>query len=292
MSDQEHEAKKTTFFSKNPIVCPVCETSFYKEDLLSGGGRLIAGELTEELHRTYEPSKKYGELYPLVYAVLVCPSCLYAVYQQDFLEIKEDFIERVKDQTEKRVESARLAFQDLDFTSYRGLKEGAASYFLAIMCYDLLDRHYSPTLKRALSAIRAAWLLDSLHHKHFSENYDYLSRLFYRKARFFYMQAIEMAQNGQEPLEKGVNFGPDLDKNFGFDGLLYVAGLLEYKYGPKKDMEKRIKSLENAKRIVSKLFGTGKASKSKPSAILDKARELYEEMNKEIKQLQEQGGQG
>ncbi|UCF97147.1 MAG: DUF2225 domain-containing protein [Spirochaetaceae bacterium] len=288
MSDQDQEAKRTTFFSKNPIVCPVCETSFYKEDLLSGGGRLIAGELTEELHRTYEPSKKYGELFPLVYAVLVCPSCFYAVYPQDFLEIKEEFIEALRGQTDRRVESVSLVFKDLDFTSYRGLKEGAASYFLAMMCYDHLDRHYSPTLKRALSALRAAWLLDSLHRKDFSENYDYLSRLFYRKARFFYMQAIEMAQNGQEPLEVNVNFGPDLDKNYGYDGLLYVAGLLEYKYGPRKNTEKRIKSLENAKRIVSKLFGTGKASKSKPSAILDKARELYDEMNKEIKQLQGQ----
>ena len=289
MSDQDQEAKKTTFFSKNPIVCPVCETSFYKEDLLSGGGRLIAGELTEELHRTYEPSKKYGELYPLVYAVLVCPSCLYAAYQQDFLEIKEEHIEALSEQTDKRVESVSLVFKDLNFTSYRGLKEGAASYYLAMMCYDALVRHYSPTLKRALSALRAAWLLDSLHRKAFNENYDYLSRLFYRKARFFYLQAIEMAQNGQEPLEANVNFGPDLDKNYGYDGLLYVAGLLEYKYGPRKHPEKRIKSLENAKRIVSKLFGTGKASKSKPSAILDKARELYEEMNKEIKQLQGQG---
>lgn len=282
-------SEKTTFFSKNPLVCPVCETSFYKEDLLSGGGRLIAGELTEELHRTYEPSKKYGELYPLVFAVLVCPSCLYAAYPQDFLEIKEELIEALREQTDKRVQSVSLVFKDLDFTNYRGLKEGAASYNLAMMCYDLLDRHCSPTLKRALSALRAAWLLDSLHRKAFSENYDYVSRLFYRKARFFYMQAIEMAQNGQEPLEANVNFGPDLDKNYGYDGLLYIAGLLEYKYGPRKYAEKRIKSLENAKRIVSKLFGTGKASKSKPSAILDKARELYEEMNKEIKQLQAQG---
>jgi len=282
-------SEKTTFFSKNPIVCPVCETSFYKEDLLSGGGRLIAGELTEELRRTYEPSKKFGELHPLVYAVLVCPSCLYAAYPQDFLEIKEEFVEALREQTDKRVQSVSLVFKDLDFTNYRGLKEGAASYYLATMCYDLLDKHYSPTLKRALSALRAAWLSDSLHRKTFSENYDYLSRLFYRKARFFYMQAIEMAQNGQEPLEAKVNFGPDLDKNYGYDGLLYVAGLLEYKYGPRKHSEKRIKSLENAKRIVSKLFGTGKASKSKPSAILDKARELYEEMNKEIKHLQGQG---
>jgi uncharacterized protein (DUF2225 family) len=278
-------SEKTTFFSKNPILCPVCETSFFREDLLSGGGRLIAGELTEELHRTYEPSKKYGELHPLVYAVLVCPSCLYAAYPQDFLEVKEEAIEALREQTDRRLQSASLVFKDLDFTNYRELKEGAASYYLAMMCYDSLDRHHSPTLKRALSALRAAWLLDSLHRKVFNQNYDYLSRLFYRKARFFYLQAIERAQNGQEPLEANVNFGPDLDKNYGYDGLLYVAGLLEFKYGPRKNAKKRIKSLENAKRIVSKLFGTGKASKSKPSAILDKARELYEEMNKEIKQL-------
>jgi uncharacterized protein (DUF2225 family) len=220
---------------------------------------------------------------------MVCPSCYYAAYPQDFLEIKEETIEALREQTDRRVQSVSLVFKDLDFTNYRGLKEGAASYYLAMMCYDFLDRHYSPTLKRALSALRAAWLLDSLHRKAFSENYDYLSRLFYRKARFFYMQAIDRAQTGQEPLEAHVNFGPDLDKNYGYDGLLYVAGLLEYKYGPRKDSEKRIKSLENAKRIVSKLFGTGKASKSKPSAILDKARELYDEMNKEIKQLQGQG---
>jgi uncharacterized protein (DUF2225 family) len=289
MSEEDRDTRKTTFFSKNPISCPVCDTSFYREDLLSGGGRLIAGELTEELHRTYEPSKKYGELYPLVYAVLVCPSCFYAAYPQDFHEVKGEFIERLKEETDKRVQSASLVFKDLDFTNYRGLKEGAASYFLAMMCYDLLDRHYSPTFKRALSALRAAWLLDALHRKAFGENYDYLSRLFYRKARFFYIQSVEMAQNGQEPLEAKVNFGPDLDKNYGYDGLLYITGLLEYRYGPRQNNEKRVKSLESAKRIVSKLFGTGKASKSKPSAILDKARELYDEMNKEIRQLQEQG---
>jgi len=202
MSDEDRDTKKTTFFSKNPIRCPVCDTSFYKEDLLSGGGRLIAGELTEELHRTFEPSKKYGELYPLVYAVLVCPSCYYATYPQDFHEVKGEFIERLKEETDKRVQSVSLVFKDLDFTNYRGLKEGAASYFLAMMCYDLLDRHYSPTFKRALSALRAAWLLDALHRKAFGENYDYLSRLFYRKARFFYVQSVEMAQNGESDAEK------------------------------------------------------------------------------------------
>jgi uncharacterized protein len=42
----EDKAKRITYFLKDPIECPVCETSFYKEELLSGSGRLIAGNLT------------------------------------------------------------------------------------------------------------------------------------------------------------------------------------------------------------------------------------------------------
>ncbi|MBN1834654.1 MAG: DUF2225 domain-containing protein [Spirochaetales bacterium] len=285
----DEAARRTTYFSKSPLSCPVCETTFYREDLLSGGGRLIAGELTDELHRTYEPSKRFGEVHPLVYAVQVCPSCLYAAYPQDFEEIKPESIPPLTAATEERAAGVRLMFRDLDFKEYRGLKEGAAAYFLAMLCYEHFDRHHAPTFKQGLSALRAAWLLQALHRKHRGENYDYLSRLFYRKACFLYSRAVDLAQNGQEPLEGNVNLGPDLDKNYGYEGLLYLSGLLEYKYGPRQDRGRRIRSLERAKRTVSKLFGTGKASRSKPSAILDKAREVYDEMNREIKDLQEQG---
>ena len=40
---------------------------------------------------------------------------------------------------------------------------------------------------------------------------------------------------------------------------------------------------------MAKLFGTGKVSKSRPSAILDKSRELYDQMTQEIKKLQGEG---
>jgi uncharacterized protein (DUF2225 family) len=282
-------APKLTFFSKMQTVCPVCEAGFFREELLSGGGRLIAGELTEELHRTYEPSKRFGEVQPLVYAVTVCPSCYYAVYPQDFAAVEEEAVAKLQERTEKRKEQAGLLFADLNFSEYRRLEEGTASYFLAIACYEQFGKHFSPTMKRGLSALRGAWLLDALHHKHFGENYDYLAGLFYRKARFFYMHAVELAQNGREPLDSSVHLGPDLDKNYGFEGFLYITGLLEFRYGPRKDRERRIHSLENARRIVAKLFGTGKASKSRPSAILDKSRELYDQMTQEIKKLQGEG---
>jgi uncharacterized protein (DUF2225 family) len=282
-------AGRTTYFSKSPLRCPACETIFYREDLFSGGGRLIAGELTDELHRNYEPSKRFGELHPLIYTVLVCPSCLFAAWPQDFEQLKQEDIPAVKLENDRRAQSASLMFKDLDFKEYRSLKEGIASYFLAMMSYEHFDRHHSPTFKQGLCALRAAWLLRTLHRKHSGQNYDYLARLFYRKASFLYSQVVELAQSGQEPLESKINFGPDLDKNYGYEGLLYLSGLLEFKYGSRRDVTRRVKSLERAKRTVSKLFGTGKASRSKPSAILEKAKQVYDEMNREIKELQRQG---
>lgn len=284
MSDMQ--SVKVTFFSKNPIECPLCSTKFYKEDLLSGRGRLIAGDLSDELRRFYEPSQKYGELLPLIYPVMVCPSCYYAAYAADFKEVSNDALRELKEDTDQRIESISIIFKELDFTTFRELPEGAASFFLAIRCYNYFESGFYPTFKRGLSSLRAAWLFDELHGKYSGENYDYLRDLFYRKAHFFYLLALERSQDGQEVLESGLNYGPDLDNNYSYDGLLYITGLLEYKYGPRSDPEKRTRALENGKRIVSRLFGTGKTSKSKPSAILEKAKDLYELMNKELKEQQ------
>ena len=60
-SDKE---RKVTFISKEPVICPVCETPFNREELFSG--RVNAGDLTDELHRTYLPTHNYGEVHPLL----------------------------------------------------------------------------------------------------------------------------------------------------------------------------------------------------------------------------------
>jgi uncharacterized protein (DUF2225 family) len=166
------------------------------------------------------------------------------------------------------------------------LKEGAASYYLAISCYEFFPHKYSPTIKRGIAALRAAWIFNDLHRKYPNENYDYLARIFFYKAQFFYSLAVEYEQDGTESLAEVPHLGPDLDKNYAHDGVFYLSGLLEFKYGDKSDVEMRKKRLEFAKRAVARLFGMGKASKSKPSALLDNARELYEQMSSESGDLQ------
>ena len=271
-----------TFFSKTPIACPVCDTSFYREELRTGRGRLNAGELTRELRRTYLPSQKYGEVYPLIYPVTVCPACYYATLHSDFLTIPPETLSKVRAEEQRRIDDARLLFESLDFTAPRGLAEGCASYYLATAAYEHFPREFSPTFKRGLCCLRAGWVCNDLHRKRPDDNYDYLSRVFYRKARYFYAYAVSLEQNGKETLTGAPNLGPDLDKNYGYDGMLYLSGLLEYQYGPKKNPEKRRTALERAKRTVARIFGMGKASKDKPAAILDNAREVYEEITREL----------
>jgi uncharacterized protein len=285
-SDKE---KKVTYTSKEPIACPVCEAAFNREELFSG--RVNAGDLTDELHRTYIPTHNYGEVYPLVFELTVCPSCWYSAYKPDFLAISPKQAEALKDDTAARVEAAQRIFSDADFNTPRGLVEGAASYYLAMLCYEKLSKEFSPVIKQGLSALRAAWLCGYLDIKKPGENFAYAARVFYGKARFLYRLAVELEQKGKEQLTTVKWLGPDTDKNYGFEGVLYLSAILELKYGPKEDEAKRLEVLDGCKRTIAKMFGMGRKSKSKPGPLVDKVRDLYDQLKKELHQEDEEDGE-
>jgi uncharacterized protein len=277
---ESEKEKKVTFISKEPIVCPVCESSFNREELFSG--RVNAGDLTDELHRTYIPMLNYGEVYPLVYELTVCPACWYAAFKPDFLGIPSKIAAALKDSTAARVEAAQRVFAGADYNSPRGLIEGAASYYLAMLCYEHLPKEYSPSIKQGLSALRAAWLCKYLDQKHPGENFAYAGRVLYGKARFLYRLAVELEQKGKEQLTTVKWLGPDTDKNYGFEGVLYLSAILELKYGPKEDEAKRLETLDACKRTIAKMFGMGRKSKSKPGPLVDKVRDLYDQLKMEL----------
>ncbi len=276
-----------TFFAKEQIICPVCEAHFKREELKSGGGRLIAGNLTDELHRLYEPSARYGEIFPLVYSITVCPKCHYAALQQDFSVLDKDSLKGISEKMKERYTSVARICGQFDFTNNRRLAEGAASYYLAMLCYENVSSKFSPTIKRGLCALRAAWLFTDMDKKFPGENYDYVASLFYRKALFFYRRAVELETAGKEIVSNLRFFGPDLDKNYGFDGVLYIVALLEYKYGSKSDPEKRKELLATQRRSLAKMFGLGKSSKNKPGPLLEHARDLYNSIVAELGEEEE-----
>jgi uncharacterized protein (DUF2225 family) len=181
-----------------------------------------------------------------------------------------------------RKEEAAMVFPPADFSRPRGLAEGAASHFLAVKCYDYFPKEFSPTIKQGISALRAGWLLDDLHKLYPDQNFDWAAVLFKKKAQFFYTRAMAMELSREEPLSGIKNFGPDTDKNYGYEGALYVTALLELKYGQREDSARRRELLGQSKRNIAKIFGLGRTSKNKPGPLLEHARNLYDNINKDL----------
>ena len=270
---------KISYWSKNRCHCPVCQNNFEREEMLSGSGRMIAGELTDELHRVFEPSAKYGQIYPVIYSIGACPKCHTALFWSDFEEIQDNnSLNALLADSKNRKEIVNNMFPYYELTRERNLLDGAAMYYLALLSYEKVDLSYAPTMKRAIISIRLAWICRDLQKIVPEHNYDYAAEVFYRKAQFFYEQTLINDTQRIETIAKITNFGPDIDKNYGYDGVIYLNSLLEYKYGQKEDMQMRYKKLDANKRSIARIFGLGKSSKSKPGPLLEKSRDLYDKL--------------
>lgn len=280
-----NKKQKISYWSKTKCRCPVCQRDFEKEEMLSGGGRMNAGDLTDELHRNYIPSERFGVVYPLIYSVGACPRCHAAFFWKDFEVITDkESIEALRDDEENRKKIVSNVFPHYELTRERSLLDGAAMYFLALLSYEKIDIGYAPTIKRAMISLRLAWLCNELEKAIPGYNFDYPAKLFYSKANFFYEQTLLNETEGIETIAGINNFGPDIDKNYGYDGVIYLAGLLEYKYGQRSDMQMRYKKLDENKRAIARIFGLGKSSKAKPGPLLENARNLYDKLSEELKE--------
>ena len=273
---------KISFQSKEEQNCPVCETSFFREELLSGSGRLIAGPLTDELHRLYEPSARYGDVYPLAYQATVCPECWFTSMDKDFGDFPRASYEAAALDKEGRMSDTKLIFPDIDFNEQRDLISGTASLYLLLRCYGYFPKEFSPTIKQGIASLRAGWMFDEMNKKFPGQHYDWLAVLFKKKACFFYNEAIRKEQGGKETLSGLKIFGPDTDKNYGYEGALYLTALLRFKYSNLDNHALRVNDLEEAKRTIARIFGIGKSTRSKPGPLLEHARELYGNISKEL----------
>ena len=285
----EESSSKATFIRKKPLICPSCDSEVWIEELLTGRGRLIAGDYTIELRRTYIKSAKWGQLNPLFYPVIVCPKCYYSTYHEDFekrIERREDIF--VQLETKSKKEEIAVLFGGLpNFKEERNSIHGVLSYLFADVTYTYLDAKYVPTFKRALSLLRAAWLLDDYALYTGITIYNEAKDICYEQAAKLYLKVLELEEKGIEDLSKIPSFGPDVDKNFGFEGIKYVYCLLNYRLCFfEKDIVERAKKFKIAKALMAKVFGLGVSSKSKPSIILLLAKYLHKVIGDKIKEYQ------
>lgn len=128
--------KKISYFTKEKIECPVCSFKFQKEEFLTGSSRLIAGELKIDLKREYIKNDKYGNIYPRIYSITVCPKCYFAAFPSEFNSIPKNKKEILQNKKYERKKINTIFDNMLNFSKPRTLKEGAASYILAMLSYE------------------------------------------------------------------------------------------------------------------------------------------------------------
>lgn len=288
------ETNKISFQSKENIRCPICNESFKREELFTGRGRLISKDINAELRRTYDPNPKFGKIYPLAYTLNVCPNCWYAANPADFNAIQQENFRLIHDLIDYRKKIIQEVFSPLvvDFFSDRGLINGAASYILALSSYSFLPASFSPTIKRGIFSLRAAWMFGDLAEENpkFKDRFYKIQEIFYIKARDYYDTAYELMSKNKERIE-GVNLGPDTDKNYGYDGFIYLMNYLNFKMAySEEDVMKKLEVYNNIKRNIGKIFGLGKSSKEKPGPLLNIVRGLYDEVNNYIKEMEQSLG--
>ncbi len=283
------KAKAISYRAKEKTTCPVCRAEFQVEMLHSGGGRLIAGKLTPELRRLYEVSKKYGKVYPLAYSIVVCPQCLYASFPKEFEKLDGGPLEEIKRSTADRRMAIEKIVGPVDFSDDRNLVTGAASYLLAIECYQKRDMSVAPTPKKAICSLRGAWLFSDLNDEFPGLGFDKVRDFLYTKSVLYYSPTLDIMTNGREPHDQFLALlGPDTDKNWGFDGVIYINGYLTRRYLDKLAPSplQKIEMLDRCKRHLGKLYGMGRASSSKPSVIIDMAKDLYEQISTQLEEMQ------
>lgn len=284
------EKQQKSFFSKKIITCPGCQTEFNREELQTGRGRINAGKLTRELRRLYIPTQKYGIIQPLVYPIVVCPSCYFAGLSSDFQKLAKGQEEKISQEEENRHKIIQNVFgQDLDFTEYRTSLTGLASYILAFACTIHLPKDFAPTIRRGLYALRAAWLTHDIYQKNQSDHFKELEKTLYHQAFINYDIGLEKQIKGVELFDNFVWMGPDVDTNFGYDGLLYILAWLTIKHITTFSPEERVVKIGQTKKVLSKIFGFGKSYKDKPEQLVILSKNLYASASKILKKLEEDG---
>ena len=288
-SAEQKQVGKKTYRAKEGLLCPICRTEHFHEELLSGGGRLIAGEVTKGLRRQYVPSKKYGITIPLVYTLVVCPSCLFTAYPKDFQTCDANAIPKLKSNEQSRKKLLEILFGKVDFNKDRDIISGVASYILSVDCYHVRDKMNAPTFKKALSSLRAAWLLDDLFKQVDYRPYDVVRDFYFLEATSLYQKSLEYMQTGEEPVDSmSYMVGPDLDHNWGYDGVLYLNAYFAYSFWSKisKDKSEQLMLLQQSQRYLSKIYGLGKASLAKPALIVNYSKDLFDKIGQLIEKIQ------
>ncbi len=285
----EDTRESVSFVRDEPISCPICDEDVFVEDFRFGRGRMDAGELYEDLQREYKYTEEFGEVFPFMFYVYTCPNCYFSALPRDFQSAPPYLanILSTDEAIQKREQLIRSMFSDIpDFSKRMTLTRSLVGYVLAIWCYQHFKKQGVPTYKQAVCTLRSAWLCKIMLHHKYGDYLEQLKAIFYRKAQYLYSKCIQLDSSGGESFSNESYLGPDIDKDFGYEGVVYLSAWLTFHYSfmPTDHIKETV--LHKHRNNLSRIFGFGKAKKEKPSALLRIARNLYEQIDGILREIE------
>ena len=115
----------------------------------------------------------------------------------------------------------------------------------------------APPSSRGCPSLRAAWLLVRPARQVPRRELRLPGPAVLPQGAFFYRWPWSGPSERQRGPGERLQLRPRPGQELRLRGFLYMTGLLQFRYGPRKDRERRARMLEEARRAVSKLFGTG-----------------------------------
>lgn len=213
---QKEEMMREMLFDRK-AECPICELQFYTRSVKAGKLKLI--ESDEDLRPIY------NKFDPLVYDIMVCPTCGYASLAKTFKYVKEYYIPEFKEKVSNKYRAKAYP----DVYSY---DDGIERYKLALYGGMILNK---TSMEKAYLCLKLAWLYRGKRET-FSKNQTEEIQKTYEQEMIFIGQAYE----GFKVAVENENF-PQL----GIDKMTtqYLIG----------ELARRLGKLEEAAEIMKKL---------------------------------------
>lgn len=114
------------YLYEKAITCPVCNRDFQVEVLQYSKLKLIKTEASLR--------KIYKDIDPLWYAIIVCSNCCYANHHNDFFEVSDKFIKKIKEKITFLRQNIALSY-----TLPRQINQVFTAYYMAITCIKNLN---------------------------------------------------------------------------------------------------------------------------------------------------------
>lgn len=246
LQKQKEEMMREMLFDRK-AECPICDLQFSTRSVKAGKLKLI--ESDEDLRPIY------NKFDPLVYDIMVCPTCGYASLAKTFKYVKEYYIPEFKEKVSNKYRAKMYP----EVYSY---DDGIERYKLALYCAMILNKS---SMEKAYLCLKIAWLYRGKGES-ISKNDDEAIREAYDQEMVFIAQAYEGFKVAVES-EKFPQLGIDKMTS------QYLVGELARRLGKLEEASEIMKSLSIANFVSQRL-------KLRIEHVRDLIREAYK--NKEL----------